>query len=223
MKKYLKGCLLILVLITILFISSYKKENKEILAFQEKEEPKYVALTFDDGPNHKYTNMLLDGLKEKNVKATFFVLGNNAATNYETLKRIADEGHLIGNHTYSHKNLYRLKEKEILKEIDKTNQVIEAVTGDTVKYFRPSYGNYNSKIVKLSQMEVVLWNVDSLDWKIKNSKRITNRVLKKVNDGSIILMHDIYKSSVKAALMIIDKLKEEGYEFLRVDELLAAS
>ena len=130
---------------------------------------------------------------------------------------MADEGHLIGNHTYSHKNLYRLKETKIKEEIDKTNQIIEAITGKIPKYFRPSYGNYNGKILKLANMEAILWN---LDWKIKNSKRITYRVINKVNDGSIILMHDIYKSSVNAALLIIDKLQQEGYEFVTVEKLL---
>ena len=221
MKKYLKALILVIFLTSILYISSSSKE-KELPAFNENT-PKYVALTFDDGPHYKYTEMLLDGLKKRNVKVTFFVLGSNASKNYNIIKKAALDGHVIGNHTYSHKNLFRLKEEEILEEIDKTNQIIEAITGTTPKYFRPSYGNYNGKILKLAKMETVLWNVDSLDWKIKNSNQITRRVLNKVSDGSIILMHDIYKSSVKAAFLIIDKLQEEGYEFVTIDELLTSS
>ena len=221
MKKYLKALILVIFLTSILYLSGSSKE-KELPVFNENT-PKYVALTFDDGPHYKYTEMLLDGLKKRNVKVTFFVLGSNASKNYNILKKAALDGHVIGNHTYSHKNLFRLKEEEILEEIDKTNQIIEAITGTTPKYFRPSYGNYNGKILKLAKMETVLWNVDSLDWKIKNSNQITRRVLNKVSDGSIILMHDIYKSSVKAAFLIIDKLQEEGYEFVTIDELLTSS
>ncbi len=221
MKKYLKALILVIFLTSILYLSGSSKE-KELPVFNENT-PKYVALTFDDGPHYKYTEMLLDGLKKRNVKVTFFVLGSNASKNYNIIKKAALDGHVIGNHTYSHKNLFRLKEEEILEEIDKTNQIIEAITGTTPKYFRPSYGNYNGKILKLAKMETVLWNVDSLDWKIKNSNQITRRVLNKVSDGSIILMHDIYKSSVKAAFLIIDKLQEEGYEFVTIDELLTSS
>ena len=225
MKKYVKIFIFLILFMTILFLieKKYQENINDIKVFNDiskKEDKKYIALTFDDGPHTKYTNLLLDGLKERNVKATFFVLGSNASNNYKIIKRMADEGHLIGNHTYSHKNLYRLKEEAILNEIDKTNQVIESITGTTPKYFRPSYGNYNSKIKKISEMEIVLWNIDSLDWKIKNSKRITNKVLNKVSDGSVILMHDIYKTSIKAALNIIDKLQEEGYTFVTIEELM---
>ncbi len=220
MKKLFKALVLVLGISSLFYIldNNHKSQN-DLLAFKT-DNKKYIALTFDDGPHYKYTSLLLDGLKERNVKATFFVLGCNAEKNYSLLKRMADEGHLIGNHTYSHKNLYRLKETKIKEEIDKTNQIIEAITGKIPKYFRPSYGNYNGKILKLANMEAILWNVDSLDWKIKNSKRITYRVINKVNDGSIILMHDIYKSSVNAALLIIDKLQQEGYEFVTVEKLL---
>ena len=220
MKKLFKTLVLVLGISSLFYIldNNHKSQN-DLLAFKT-DNKKYIALTFDDGPHYKYTSLLLDGLKERNVKATFFVLGCNVEKNYSLLKRMADEGHLIGNHTYSHKNLYRLKETKIKEEIDKTNQIIEAITGKMPKYFRPSYGNYNGKILKVANMEAILWNVDSLDWKIKNSKRITYRVINKVNDGSIILMHDIYKSSVNAALLIIDKLQQEGYKFVTVEELL---
>lgn len=228
MNKFLKTILLIFSLIGIFFIINYKYNNinhsKNVFKdISQNEEVKYIALTFDDGPHPKYTNILLDGLKERNVKVTFFVLGINAEKNYNVIKRMDEEGHLIGNHTYSHKNLYRLKNETILDEIDKTNRIIEAITQQSPKYFRPSYGNYNTRIKNLTNMEITLWNIDSLDWKIKNSKRITNRVLSKVSDGSIILMHDIYKTSIKAALDIIDKLQEEGYKFVTIDELMEKS
>ena len=130
-----------------------------------------------------------------------------------------EDGHLIGNHTYSHKNLFRLSKTRILNEIEKTNDLITSITGEVPSYFRPSYGNSNAKIEHLTEMKTVLWNCDSLDWKLRNSNRITKRVLNSVHDGSIILMHDIYKTSVNAALDIIDRLEKEGYEFVTVEEL----
>lgn len=222
MKKYIKISILLFSMLAIfVYLEQKRTRDDELLAFKENnQEEKVIALTFDDGPHYKYTPYLLDELNKRNVKATFFVLGMNANNNLEILKRMNEEGHVIGNHTYSHKNLYRLKSQKIFEEIDKTNQVIEMMTHKPVQYFRPSYGNFNNKIAKLTDMQIVLWNIDSLDWKIKNSNKIANRVINKAHDGAIILMHDIYKSSVKAALKIIDKLQEEGYKFVTVDELL---
>ena len=217
-RKGFKSILIIIIALSILAICKLPQEQT-VFKEEARTSSKVVALTFDDGPS-RYTSMLLDGLKERDVKVSFFVLGSKAEKNYEILKRMSDEGHLIGNHTYSHKNLYRLSAEEIFNEIDKTNLIIESITGTSTKYFRPSYGLYNQKIEELTNMKIILWNLDTLDWKIKNSKQITRRVVSTVKDGSIILMHDVYKTSVKAALDIIDKLQEEGYTFLRVDELM---
>ena len=224
MKKYLKVTFLIIGIFTLFyFLDNKKNKDDDLLAFKETEKAeKLIALTFDDGPHYKYTPYLLDELNKRNVKATFFVLGTNASNNLEILNRMYKEGHVIGNHTYTHKNLYRLKTQKIFEEIDKTNQIIEMITHKPVQYFRPSYGNYNNKIAKLTDMQIILWNIDSLDWKIKNSNRVANRVINKAHDGSIILMHDIYKSSVKAALKIVDKLQKDGYKFVTVEELLNA-
>ena len=217
-RKCFKSILIIIIALSILAICKLPQEQT-VFKEEARTSSKVVALTFDDGPS-RYTSMLLDGLKERDVKVSFFVLGSKAEKNYEILKRMSDEGHLIGNHTYSHKNLYRLSAEEIFNEIDKTNLIIESITGTSTKYLRPSYGLYNQKIEELTNMKIILWNLDTLDWKIKNSKQITRRVVSTVKDGSIILMHDVYKTSVKAALDIIDKLQEEGYTFLRVDELM---
>ena len=218
MKKYIKILLIAFVLISLGYVQ-YKSPNNQNTKQVFNESKKYVALTFDDGPHYKNTKLLLDGLRERNVKATFFIVGQNIEGNEEILKQMKEDGHLIGNHTYSHKNLFRLSKTRILNEIEKTNVLITLITGEVPSYFRPSYGNSNDKIEHLTEMKTVLWNCDSLDWKLRNSNRITKRVLNSVHDGSIILMHDIYKTSVNAALNIIDRLEKEGYEFVTVEEL----
>lgn len=218
MKKYIKTLLIAFILISLGYVQ-YKSPNNQNTKQVFNGSKKYVALTFDDGPHYKNTKLLLDGLRERNVKATFFIIGQNIGGNEEILKQMKEDGHLIGNHTYSHKNLFRLSKTRILNEIDKTNDLISSITGEVPSYFRPSYGNSNDKIEHLTDMKTVLWNCDSLDWKLRNSNRITKRVLNSVHDGSIILMHDIYKTSVNAALDIIDRLEKEGYEFVTVEEL----
>lgn len=179
---------------------------------------KRIALTFDDGPHPKYTSKLLDGLAERNVKVTFFVLGENAANYPELLKRMSDEGHLIGNHTYSHVQLSCIPEDKAIIEINNTNLVIEEATGNIPKYIRPPYGFLPKSLKSETNLTPVLWNVDPRDWSVLNTDSIVNHVIKRAKDGSIILLHDIFDTSVDAALLIIDKLTQEGFEFVTVDE-----
>lgn len=179
---------------------------------------KQVALTFDDGPNYN-TNKVLEVLKEYNVPATFFVLGSKINKNESILQRIADNGHEIGNHTYNHKILTRLKEEEILKEIEDTNNKIYEVTGNYPKLLRPSYGIVNNTVKKLSEYPIIIWDIDTLDWKYHNSKKIAKRVLSKVEDGDIILMHDVYSSTANALKILIPELQKNGYIFVTVSEL----
>ena len=180
---------------------------------------KLIALTFDDGPNYN-TSKVLDVLAKYNVKATFFVLGSKAKDNKKILKREYDSGMEIGNHTFNHLLLTKYKENVIKDEIDKTSSVIFEVTGRYPKLLRPSYGAYNNTIKKIGDMPIIIWDIDTLDWKYHNSKRIASRVINKVKDGDIILMHDIFETSVQAAFRIIDELEKENYEFVTVDELL---
>ncbi|MCD7751839.1 MAG: polysaccharide deacetylase family protein [Lachnospiraceae bacterium] len=179
-----------------------------------------VALTFDDGPHPVYTPMLLDGLQERGVKATFFVTGENAEAYPELIERMRKEGHLIGNHTYSHVELSAVGEETFFKELEQTSQILEELTGEEILFVRPPYGEWNKEIEALCNMFPVLWDVDSLDWSSKNTQAVAKRVLKDVEDGDIILMHDSYLSTVEAALYLIDVLTEQGYEFVTVDELL---
>lgn len=185
-----------------------------------QEEKKRVALTFDDGPSPRYTEKLLDGLKERDVKASFFIIGENVEGNEDILKRMAQEGHIIGNHTFSHVQLSTVSYDVGLKEIEETNNAIFNACGVMPKYIRPPYGSWNDRMTMDVNMTEVLWNVDPLDWQVSDSSLVTKRVLKCVDDGSIILLHDVYESSVDAALEIVDALQKEGYEFVTIDELL---
>lgn len=179
-----------------------------------------VALTFDDGPSPKYTPLLLDGLKERNVRATFFLLGKNVKENQELVQRMQVEGHLLGNHTYNHVQLNKIPETTARQEILKTNNEIYEATGKYPEYMRPPYGAWKKNMELCVEMLPVFWDIDTLDWKSQNVDAILKAAGEEPEDGSIILMHDEYQTSVEAALLIIDRLKEKGYEFVTVDELI---
>lgn len=179
-----------------------------------------IAITFDDGPRKSTTSALLDGLKERNVKATFFMMGENVAKNEELVKRAFDEGHLIGNHTYTHVQLCSLSTDKAYDEIVKTNEEIKKVTGVCPKYIRPPYGSYSNKLLMKINMIPVLWTVDPKDWNTTDSAQIVKSVVENVHCGDIILLHDIYPSSVAAALEIIDQLKAKGFVFVTVDQII---
>lgn len=179
-----------------------------------------VALTFDDGPSPKYTPLLLDGLKERNVRATFFLLGKNVKENQELVQRMQAEGHLLGNHTYNHVQLNKIPETTARQEILKTNNEIYEATGKYPEYMRPPYGAWKKNMELCVEMLPAFWDIDTLDWKSQNVDAILKAAGEEPEDGSIILMHDEYQTSVEAALLIIDRLKEKGYEFVTVDELI---
>lgn len=181
---------------------------------------KCVALTFDDGPQRECTGDLLDGLKARGAKATFFLMGQNISGNEDLVLRMKEEGHLIGNHSFRHIQLTKEGTAAVCEAVDKTGKLIEEITGERPQYLRPPYGAWNDDLECRVDMTTVLWSVDSLDWKLQNRQKIVRRVLKDVKDGDIILMHDIFPTSVEAALEIIDTLTRQGYTFVTVDELL---
>ena len=183
------------------------------------EEAGAVALTFDDGPNARYTEALLDGLKERGIRASFFLAGQCIEGNEDTVRRMAEEGHLIGVHCMEHRDLTREPEEEAVRQLMDTAAMIGAVTGRMPEYIRPPFGKWSSGLQEAVPMETVLWSVDSLDWKLQDTDRIVQRVLKDTEDGDIILMHDEFQTSVEAALEIIDNLLAKGYTFVTVDEL----
>ncbi|MDO4323035.1 MAG: polysaccharide deacetylase family protein [Lachnospiraceae bacterium] len=191
-----------------------------ITAGQEDRTQKKVALTFDDGPHSVYTKKLLDGLAERNVHASFFVIGKNIPGNEELIARMQQEGHLIGNHTYDHVKICDLSGAEACEQVEKTSALVREITGKDTEFVRPPFGAWNKSMECSFTMIPVLWDVDPLDWTTKNKALIEQRVLEDVDSGDIILLHDYYESSVEAALELVDKLKAEGYEFVTVDELI---
>lgn len=179
-----------------------------------------VAITFDDGPHKTYTPLLLDGLKERDVKATFFLIGENISGKEEIVRRMAEEGHLIGNHTYSHVKLSGMAPEAACEEIRKTSDLIQEITGKPAEYIRPPFGEWDKSLECGLTLFPVLWTVDTLDWTTENVSDVVRRGTEKVKDGDVILLHDCYASSVKAAFEIIDTLKSRGFQFVTADELI---
>lgn len=179
-----------------------------------------VAITFDDGPRRSTTTKLLDGLKERNIKATFFLMGKSIEGNEDIIKRMYDEGHLIGNHTFNHVELTRLTDAKAFEEIEKTNNAISSITGYSPEYIRPPFGKISNKVEEKIDMQCVMWSIDPVDWNTSNCNKVVNHVVNNAKNGDIILMHDIYDSSVTAALEIIDRLQEKGYVFVTVDQMM---
>lgn len=180
---------------------------------------KAIALTFDDGPSD-YTEQLLDGLNEYNVKVTFFVIGHKAAKNPEIVKRAYDEGHLIGNHTYNHPRLTLKSVDEAKTNIDKCSDIIKEITGTKPFFVRAPYGDVSAYQLKKLNCFFVGWSASTYDWNDATEDEIYNRLLRKAADGEIILMHDTKQATVNAVLRAIPELMEQGYEFVRVDDLL---
>ena len=181
---------------------------------------KKVAITFDDGPDPDYTEMLLAGLRERGVKATFFLLGKQVDRYPEIVAEIYEDGHLIGTHSYEHVNLKNLTDAAAIEQVDRTNAAICAITGECPQFIRPPYGSWKNNLDYETEMIEVLWDIDPLDWKTSNSDVIARRVVDKVGENDIILLHDASESSVNAAFKIIDALEKEGYTFVTVEEIL---
>ena len=202
--------------------SSYllDKDAELYKAYLEKKNRKVVALTFDDGPNPATTNQALDTLSKYGIKATFFVLGKNVSGNEEILKRMKADGHVIGNHSWSHPVLSKLSLDEAKKQITDTEDALTKVLGSSSKLMRPPYGAITDDIRNSLDLSFIMWDVDSLDWKSKNETAILTEVQRQVKNGSIILMHDIHVETVHALPKVIDYLKEQGYEFVTVPEML---
>jgi len=186
----------------------------------EWDENRRVALTFDDGPHPVYTVKLLDGLAERGVQATFFVIGENIPGNEEIIARMDQEGHLIGNHTYDHVKITDLSVEEACEQVEKTSALVKEIIGKDTEYVRPPFGSWRKDLECSFEMIPVLWDVDPLDWTTCNMGDVVRRVLETVEPDDIILLHDYYESSVDAALLIVDALTEQGYVFVTVDELI---
>ncbi len=203
-------------------VSGEDGENaKETEVPEYQELPKKIAITFDDGPHPLYTKKLLQGLKKRDVKATFFLLGKEVELYPEIVKKIKEDGHLIGVHSYEHVNFGQIGDEAAMRQIQTTGDAIEAVTGEYPGFIRPPYGSWKKSLNDKVTMIEVLWDVDPLDWATKNSDVVTRRIMTAVDKGgTIILLHDASSSSVQAAFKVIDTLSEQGYEFVTVEELL---
>lgn len=180
-----------------------------------------IALTFDDGPN-KTTIPILDTLKEYDGVATFFILGNRVSNNVDILKRMLEEGSEIGNHSYSHKELTKISSEKLTEQIINTQNALIDSIGIEPRFMRPTYGSYNDRVKSEVEMPLILWSIDTLDWKSRNSRKVTDHVLANVKDGDIILMHDIYDSTVEAVRSLVPELIDRGYQLVTISELFEA-
>lgn len=253
MKKiYIIGCLSVLIIVTIFFIKNdnlkstetlnienynYETNNdigrdyEDIIIKKGNEDEKIIALTFDDGPDEVFTPQVLDILKKNDVKATFFLVGENLKQNKEIVKRQFEEGHEIGNHTYTHINVAKSGYDKVYEEITKTQEEIKEITGVEPKLFRPPYramSRHMCDIVKNKNMNIILWsNLDPRDWSNPGVYSIVNTIESKVGNGNIILLHDYNNlrnsksQTIQALESVIPYLKEQGYKFVTISELIA--
>ena len=182
--------------------------------------PPKIALTFDDGPHPVCTKKLLDGLRERGVKATFFLIGKNIEGNEALVRQMEQDGHLIGNHTWSHVDITKMSDEQACEEITKTSSLVRSITGHDTEYIRPPFGAWNKNLECGFAMFPVMWTIDPLDWKIQNTERIVEQVTAEARENAIILLHDCYAASVEAAFQIVDRLEEQGYEFVTADQLV---
>jgi len=185
----------------------------------------YIALTFDDGPGKATTPRLLDLLAKRNIKVTFFVLGENAKDNPEILKRELAEGHEIGNHSWNHPNLSIKTDDAVRSQLLQTQDTVFQITGIKPKIMRPPYGALTERqkkwVTEQFGLKVIIWSVDPLDWKKPGSAVVAHRVVEETRPGSIILIHDIHASTVDAVPEILDGLLAKGFKFVTVSELIA--
>jgi peptidoglycan/xylan/chitin deacetylase (PgdA/CDA1 family) len=185
----------------------------------------YIAMTFDDGPSAENTPRLLEMLKQRNIKATFFLIGQNAASNPDLVRRILADGHEIGNHSWTHPQLSKLSDDRVTAEITKTQDAIKDASGFSPTLLRPPYGAITPRqrewIENQFGLNVILWSVDPFDWKRPGASVITQRILSQVRPGAIILSHDIHKQTVDAMPATLDGLLAKGYKFATVSQLIA--
>ncbi|MBR2048070.1 MAG: S-layer homology domain-containing protein [Oscillospiraceae bacterium] len=209
MKRILSAVLVLALLMTLAPIGA-----------SAAEESKLAALTFDDGPDPRDTPVLLDGLAQRGVSVTFFLLGQWAQWYPAVARRAFEEGHEIGCHSWDHPELTGLTENQVRDQFEKSYQVLDSFCGENADYLvRVPYGSYNSMVRQTIGRPLIQWNVDTRDWESLNAYSVRDAILRDIRDGAIILLHDIHRTSVEGVLMAIDILLEEGWEFVTVSEL----
>ena len=179
----------------------------------------YVALTFDDGPWPGATDALLEGLAQRGVKATFFLIGSQVEAQTDTVLAMAEAGHQIGLHTWDHVQLDGLSQWETQDQLDRCRAVLTGLLGPTEFMVRPPYGFVDENLKAWANSPIICWDVDTLDWQDQDPDRIVQTILAETRDGSIILMHDIFPTSVEAALAAADALLARGFRLVTLEEL----
>ncbi len=183
---------------------------------------KAVALTFDDGPSRDNDGTILEALQANGAHATFFVLGNRARFDGDIMQMILDAGCEIASHSWDHPQLSKIKWKKAKSQIDRTDWIVsKLLNGYQISLLRPPYGSISKTMRKKVEKPMILWSLDTEDWKSRNAKKVFNRVKKEVKDGDIILMHDIHPETAEAVKKIVPWLAEQGYDMLTVTELMA--
>lgn len=200
-------------------IFRYPQLPKQTINHIPENDKPLIALTFDDGPTKSVTNKILDVLEGYGSKATFFVVGSRVRGNEATLKRIAETGNEIANHSFSHKQLTKLNTAAMKNELTMTNDAIKKATGVSPTLTRPTYGAYNKSLLANAGMTLVNWSVDTLDWKDRDAQKVANSIIDNAADGAIVLMHDLYGSTADAIEIAVPKLIEMGYRLVTVSEM----
>ena len=227
MKKHIKLIISLLLLTSCQSKSVSMLINTQVYYHYKTVEP-YLSLTFDDGPRKAQTLKTLSILKKYDIKATFFVVGENIEYQKDVLKEVYNQGHEIGNHMYAHENINKINKKEIKESIIKTNNLIKEVTGKAPSIIRPPYGIVNDDLKQICDeldMDIILWtdDKDSKDWELIPESEIINNVTKKVSNGDIFLFHDgneKYKNTLSAIDVIIPQLQKKGYKWVTVSTLI---
>ena len=186
-------------------------------------EERLIAITFDDGPRRETTERLLDGLEERDARATFFLIGRQIEGNEDLVERMQAEGHQVGSHTWSHTRLTGVSADILRQEVGRTEEALEDLLGPGSYWLRPPYGAVDAADRDLIQTPMIKWSIDPRDWEKLDTAQVTAAVLKAAAPNQIILLHDIYPTSVDAALAVVDALQGEGYRFVTVAELLEAN
>ncbi len=221
MKRRIRLALALLLLIAICGGARPARQQPVMAAEQSAANAKYVALTFDDGPSPRCTPKLLDGLKERGVRATFFVVGCQVVKDPDIVIRMAAEGHQVGNHSYDHQALDQLQCGEAAADMAQNDDLLRQLLGEGDYWVRPPYGLLTEEERQALTVPVIGWSVDTEDWKTKDAEKILDVIYRDTGDGDIILLHDRYLNSVEAALRAVDHLQQQGYRFVTVAELLA--
>ena len=216
-----RSALLLLFLLTFLALCfSCAKDGQAVAVSAPSQLRRCIALTFDDGPSPQTTATLLDGLKERGAPATFFLIGEQIAGNEDLVRRMKDEGHQVGGHSYTH---IRLDSADVaaLAEIQKTDETLRAILGDGDYWLRPPWGFASDALKSAVSVPLIYWTIDTMDWSVRNRDLVAHHFIENAKSGDIVLLHDPYDSSVEAALQTIDVLSEQGYEFVTLEELFS--